>query len=269
MSGRAGPPDEPWREARRQARADVAAALAPRKRICPSCGAEQSAGATRRCSRCGADLVERRRKSPISRSRRIALAVAAGVAVVLILIFVTQSRERAASERRAADQQQAALEAVKLRRLRREGRPRSSRLPAPGHTDVPSRRRHAVRTAERLITADARRRMRAGTLDGPVIGTRCLPEPRTATRLALEDDPAASRLGYSCVALKSRFEVPPDGGKRRVGLFGHAYRAVIDERRRSVTWCRAFPPAGEGGRSLTVALHPACRARVRSVDRAD
>jgi hypothetical protein len=255
-----GPRDEAWREARRQARADVAAALAPRTRICPQCGAEQDA-TSRRCGRCGAELVARRGRSRAGRSGLIALAVAAGVAAVLVLAFVFQSRERAASERRTAAQQQAVREEAELRRLRREGRPRSTRLPAFAEAGLADRRRRAVATAERLITTDARDRVRAGRLDGPVIGTRCLPEPDTETRRALEDDPAASRLAYSCVALKSRFRVPDDDGTRRIGLFGHPYRAVIDEARRSINWCRTFPPAGEGARSMSVALDPACRAR--------
>ena len=263
MSGPDGSPEEPWLEARRLARAGVAAALAPRERTCPRCGAAQEATAKRRCARCGSELVAHRTRPRISRHGIAALVLGAVALGVPTVALVSESRDRAALEKRTAAAEQAALESSERRRQRREGRPRRAALPAPGGTGVSRERRRAVRATERLITADARARVRAGALDGPVIGTRCLPGPATSTRLALEDDPRAVRLPYDCVALKSRFEAPPDRGRRRIGLFGHPFRAVIDERRRTVTWCRVFPPAGEGGRSLAVvALDPACRGRV-------
>ena len=177
-------------------------------------------------------------------------------------MLVSEARDEAAREERAAARRQAEVESAERRRLIREGRPRTARLPAAGRAGAADARRRAVRATEGLITADARARARASALDGPVIGTRCLPEPGTPARLALERDPRAVRLVYACVALKSRFEAPPDGGRRRVGYFGHPFRAVVEPRRRAVTWCRVFPPAGEGARSLAIApLDPACSAR--------
>ena len=185
------------------------------------------------------------------------------IALAVPTVALARARDRTALEERIAARGQAALEAAERRRLLPEGRPRRAHLPASGGLATADARRRVVHTTERLITADARARARAGALDGPVIDTRCLPEPATPTRLALEDDPSARRLVCACVALRSRFEAPPDDGRRRVGLFGHPFRAVIEPRRRTVTWCRVFPPAGEGARSLAVVpLDPACRARV-------
>ncbi|MBA2644042.1 MAG: hypothetical protein H0U80_01195, partial [Solirubrobacterales bacterium] len=114
-----------------------------------------------------------------------------------------------------------------------------------------------------LITRDARARVASGAMDGPVIGTRCRIEPPTATRATLEADPAATRLPYACVALKARFELPDAEGRRRRGLFGHPYRAVVDSSSRTVVWCRLFPAPSEGASApARISMPPACRVRV-------
>lgn len=263
MTDRAGPPDDSWGQARLRARADVAAALAPVRRTCPDCGAGQDADAGRRCTRCGADLVARRSRQRPGRRRLAGLGAGATLLTLLVLAVVLQWRDGAEREERAADRRQAAVESAERGRLRREGRPRSAPLPPLRRGDLASARRRAVRATERLITADAVARVRAGSMDGPVTGTSCSPDPPTATRMALENRAHATRRSYGCVAIESRFDVPAGDGEARTGLIGNPYRAVIDDRRRVVTWCRVFPPAGEGARSLAVvALDPACRASV-------
>jgi hypothetical protein len=117
-----------------------------------------------------------------------------------------------------------------------------------------------VRRAEALITRDARGRVAAGTLDGPIAGTSCEPFPNTAGRRALEADPTADRGRYECVAFKRRFSLPEAQGRGKTGLLGFPYWVVIDYETAGLVWCKVTPRAGEGGQVLVaVPVPPPCR----------
>jgi predicted nucleic acid-binding Zn ribbon protein len=255
--------DEPWGAARAAARSEVAAALAPRERRCPSCGAV-SAQTGRFCPSCGADYASRPRRRP---RRRVVVAVAlALLAVVVLSAAVVPGLRRDAEERRAQEaERQQALEAAERVRLERDARPhRAQGPPLRAGEDPLAHRAALLRRAEQLITRDARARIRAGTLDGPVAGTACEPFPHTIARLQLEASAGARAGRYDCVAYKRRFELPPSGGRRRTGLFGFPYWVVIDYRRSTLVWCKVTPRAGEGGRSLAAAPVPVpCREPTR------
>jgi hypothetical protein len=255
--------DGAWQDAREKAREDVVAALAPRHRVCPHCGSRDP-GPGRRCNACGRDLVIRRSRRPKPRT------IAAAVFVLACLagaggVAVSALRDEAREERQAARERQAQLVAAERRRLRADSRPHRAQLTAASTgVSLGQRRRKLVRGIERLITRDARARVADGRLDGPVIGAECGPHPKTPTRRALELDPGTTMLGYDCVALKSRFELPPAEGRGREGLFGYPYRAVIDHERASVAFCKVTPRAGEGGSSLASVPVPApCRDPLR------
>jgi type II secretory pathway pseudopilin PulG len=251
--------EDAWSSARDATRDDVRAALRPRApRTCPECGRVEE-GPARTCAGCGGDFVVRRRGP----DRRVVL-VAVALAVVLAgtaAALVPGLRDDADRDRRAAAAAQERLEAAERARLRAEGRPRTVAGPArrPGEDRLAHRAR-LVSAGTEAVTADARRRVREGTVDGPVLGTRCSPYPKTGTRAALERDPAVPRGRYQCLAYKRRVSVPALEGRERVAYFGVLYWLVADYGTSRMTFCKITPKAGEGGKSLaTVPVAPPCR----------
>lgn len=253
------PDEDPWEAARRATRDEVRQALAPGPRRCPACGAGTQA-AERRCAACGADPVARRRRGP---GRRAVAAAAAGLALLIgtAAALVPGLRSDADRERRAAVAAQARLEAAERSRLRADVRPVRASAPERrrGEGSLAHRVR-LVRAGERAVTADARRRVRAGTVDGPILGTRCRPFPDTATRAAAEGDPDAEKGRYSCLAYEQEIELTELEGRARTGLYGTPYWLVVDYAAPDMTFCKVTPRAGEGGRSLaSVPVPVPCR----------
>jgi type II secretory pathway pseudopilin PulG len=252
--------DDPWTTARASAREDVVAALAPRERRCPQCGAVQH-DARRTCEHCGADLTQRsRRWRPSRRQLVIAGVIAVLVAAVAVPVF-SGTRDQAAKERKAAATRQARLEAAERARLTEDARPVRANGPAAKAGEDPLAHRTAlVALGQTLLTRDAQARVAAGRLEGPVRGTSCTPYPKTEGRTAAERDPATVKLRYDCVAYKNKFVAPPLAGQARTGLFGYPYWLVIDDKRSALVWCKVTPRAGEGGRSLAFVRVPVpCR----------
>ena len=247
--------EDPWAAARANQRADVAAALAPRERRCPRCGAVQRGGG-RTCSSCGADLTARApRRIPW---RALLIAGAAVLVVTAIAIPVIAGlRDDAADERERAEQRQAALREAERARQIRDARPVRADGPAAAAGDDPfAHRARLLERAEELITADARKRVAAGTLDGDIKGTQCDVFPETDARRAAERDPATQVARYDCVAYTSMLE----GNQQRTAVFGHPFWLVIDFRRDAYVWCKVTPRAGEGGSVLVSTPVPApCR----------
>jgi len=256
---------DPWTSARDAARSEVAAALAPRRRVCPACG-HPEAGAARRCSACGADLVVRRPRRRLG--WRSATAVVLGAAAVLALIVAISGplRRDAADEGRRERARQEATEAAEIRRLRADVQPHRGKGPALRSGQDPlAHRRALVGHTERLITRDAQARARAGTLSGAVVaGTDCEPYPGITERRDAEADPAATVGRYECIAYRTKVELPELQGAKRVGVLGFPFWAVIHYRRGSIVWCKVTPRAGEGGRSLaSVPVPIPCRDPLR------
>jgi hypothetical protein len=243
-SGRVDEADDPWAKARASQREDVAAALARRERRCPRCGAIQRGGG-RHCSDCGADLTARApRRIPW---RALLIAGAAVLAVTAIAIPVIAAlRDDAAEERERAAQRQAALREAERARQIRDARPVRADGPAAAAGEDPlAHRARLLERAEALITADARKRVAAGTLDGDIKGTQCDVFPETEARRAAERNPATPAARYDCVAYTSMLE-----GNQRTAVFGHPFWLVIDFRRDTYVWCKVTPRAGEGGSVL-------------------
>jgi predicted nucleic acid-binding Zn ribbon protein len=247
--------DDPWTAARAAQRDDVRAALAPRERRCPVCGAPHSRGG-RTCAECGADLTARYEKGA-SRRKQLYAAVAALVVVAISIPIIAEWREEAAGERERADRRQAALEAAERVRLRRDARPvrAEGRPAAPGAAPL-EHRAALVAQGERLIAKDARGRVAAGTIDGDIKGAECTPFPDTQERRAAEQDPALAAGRYDCVAYTSKFEAPEVNGQKRTGIFGYPYWLVVGYADAQLVWCKVTPRAGEGGRSLAVVPVP-------------
>jgi hypothetical protein len=252
--------DDPWSQARAAARDDVVAALAPRDRRCPACGQVQHAS-RRTCERCHRDLTVRSDRWRPSRRQLIGAAIVAVIATAIAIPIISRTREGAAVERKAADVRQARLEATERARLTRDARPvRAAGPPLEAGGDPLAHRAALITRGEALITRDARARVAAGRLEGPINGTECTPYPHVEARAAAERDPATPKGRYDCVAYKNKFEAPAVKGQVRTGLFGYPYWLVIDYERSAFVWCKVTPRAGEGGRSLAfVPVPPPCR----------
>jgi len=150
---------------------------------------------------------------------RIGIVVAFLLAVAGTLALVSALDEvrdrRAAVERRQRD----SLHDRRIRELQAEQRPRFGRSRAPAHAA-------ALGDLAGAIAADARRRVRAGALSGPIRRVECEPFPRSL-------DPAlqlARRRGrYACLAVTAEFEG---------GALGHPYRAKIDFETGRYAFCK-------------------------------
>lgn len=172
----------------------------------------------------------------------MAALVVGGAAAALLVPAIEQGKEkRSLSEQR----RDAAFQAQKRKRLAEEARPRSGRGKRP---DGPlsraahSRARRAlVRNLERDITRDARARVRAGRLEGPVLTTECQINP--PSRRTVERDVDARGSDYDCLVVTAR---DPQGRF----VVGDTFDATVDYRRFTYRWARVCKPPGEGAARL-------------------
>jgi hypothetical protein len=246
---------DPWADARSSQRDDVAAALAPRQRRCPSCGSVQHGGG-RMCSDCGADLTARAPRRIPWRALAIAGVVVAVVAAIAVPVVSSLRTDAAGERERAAQRQKERVEAERVRQVR-DAKPVHAAGPAPAAgEDELAHRARLLSFGEQKITEDARARVAAGTLDGDIKGTECSVFPTTDGRRAAEQDPATRAGRYDCVAYTSKLE----GNQGRTAVFGHPFWLVVDYKRSALDWCKVTPRAGEGGSVLvTVPVPKACR----------
>jgi hypothetical protein len=187
--------------------------------------------------------------------------------VVLVMLtaaalpLIGSLREDAAGERERAAARQAALEAAERERLIRDARPvRADGAPLRGGTDLLEHRAALVAEGERLIAADARARVAAGSIKGDIQGAKCDPFPTTAARRAAEQQRSLRTGRYDCVAYTSKFAAPAAQGTSSTGLFGYPYWLVIDYASSDLVFCKVTPRVGEGGRTLVSVPVPApCR----------
>jgi len=247
---------------------DVAQVFGPVERVCPKCGTT-SFTAARACPACGTPYVARGAKRLSTGRARAALA--AGVVLIAAVIVsgvlllapgINRSkREQAAATRHAA----AAQTAVLLRREAAEQRPHAAFGRA--HVAGPSapaavrlvQRTLLVSELEQAIAADARARVRAGTLTGPVLYTTCSAYP---TGSPAPQSLLATRVGaYQCLAVN----VPIKNQNGTVGALGDPFWARIDFATSRLAWCKINPRAGERAVGLnvpSVPLAPVCNLEV-------
>ena len=83
--------------------------------------------------------------------------------------------------------------------------------------------------------ADARRRVRRGALDGPILGVECEPFPRTLTGVGAERDLSRRSGRYACLAATARFKA---GESSIGGALGHPYRAKVDFQTGRYAFCK-------------------------------
>jgi hypothetical protein len=136
----------------------------------------------------------------------------AGAAVLIPSISASRG-ERAAAERRVASARHAAA----IRFLAAEQRPRYGRSRASAHPAM-------LTDLTTSILDDARRRVAAHALGGPIRRVWCEPFPRTVGGTPPELDPSAHDGRYSCVAVVADIDRSAGGES---GLIGHPYRALL------------------------------------------
>jgi type II secretory pathway pseudopilin PulG len=195
---------------------------------------------------------------PPSRKRLAGMAILglliAGVLAALVIPPLQRGKE--AGERR---EQAAHRETIRREQasLRADQRPRFADGRRPPGGDTPSARREARAQLERMITGDARARVKAGKLRGPVRETSCDPSFPTETTLS-------KRTGlYKCLVVTGRTK----GSTGAALSVGYPFVARIDYRRFSFAWCKTNPRPGEqAGENLAhVKLDPRCAGRLREI----
>lgn len=198
-------------------------------------------------------------------SRRAKLAVAAVALLLLCMIPVLGADIRDSNRQRAADERRrsAAERAERIRHLRAEQRPHSSRSSSVDPLRAGARRRLAARAAllddvERAVLADARRRVRAGALTGRVSRATCEPFPRTVNGVPHEKDLSKRGGRYACLAVTAEFK--PGAASRDGGVIGHPYRVLLDFTTGRFTYCKTTGVTGPS-REHPVTIPPACGGR--------
>lgn len=187
--------------------------------------------------------------------RRLLLAAAATaivlavVAAVLVPSIQTSKHHALSAEQRAAQ----ATAAAERRRLAADQRPHAASAPGSRAAlrRLPPARLEAVLRGDlqASITADARARVRAHALQGPIQRTNCSPFEGNAGR--------PPRARYSCTAVNNAIL----RGGATVGSLGYPFWAVVDFTRLTYVWCKVNPKPGEGeatGAAVVVPLSPRC-----------
>jgi hypothetical protein len=170
--------------------------------------------------------------------------VVLGVAGALVaLLSPGIERTKSTNAAAAARARSAATESL-VRKNAAEQRLREATigLKDPGSSAAVADRTRA-RTAilgdlEQAIAADARARVRAGTLGGPIKSVQCSPYP-PGTRVPLQ----AAIGSYACVAVNRLIT----SGTKVLGVFGEPFWARVDFDRGRLAWCKINPRPGEGG----------------------
>jgi hypothetical protein len=172
------------------------------------------------------------------------LAVAGALLVVLVAgaallaVPAIQSGKDEAAEREARESADARV--AERRRLETEQAAQRGRgRPAPDR----AARLALLERVRASIAADARRRIAAGELDGPIRRVQCRPGARSRVDgVGPEADLGRSRGSYDCTAVTSDI---PAGARNVPGSVGYPFVAVVDFRTGRYSWCKTNPVPGE------------------------
>jgi hypothetical protein len=182
--------------------------------------------------------------------------VVAFVALIGVALLIGPDIRQSKREREKAEQQQRRqARAEREAQIRREQRPRF--VDGPAATSGVAARRRLVDAASASVLADARRRVAAGQLRGPIRRIDCEPFPRNVAGIGAEDS-TEQRFGrYACIAVTAEFkETEASSG----GLLGHPYRVRIDFDTGRYAFCKIAgrPAEGQLKRRLGVTVPPVC-----------
>jgi hypothetical protein len=194
----------------------------------------------------------------LPRSGRIALALLPFAIVALILLLgpgIDDSKDRRAEAER---QQRAQQAAERVAQLRAEQRPRFERG-TPAGRDLAARAT-LVAALPVAIQADARERVAAGALDGPIRSVECEPYPRSVDGQGAHLDPSQTTGRYSCLAVTRG---APATEHNEASSIGHPYRVLVHFDTGRYAFCKVSGRPGEGsiGREIAAPVPQACGGR--------
>jgi hypothetical protein len=193
------------------------------------------------------------RKLP--RPARMALALLPVAAVALVLLLGPGIDESKDEQARAERERLAQLRAERVEQLRAEQRPRFGRgVPAGRNLE---RRATLAAALASAVEADARRRVAAGSLKGPIRSVRCEPFPRSVDGRGAHLDPALRTGRYSCLAVTRAVEAT---ASNEAAVIGHPYRLMVNFDTGRYALCKVSGRAGEGsiGRQPLVPVPAVC-----------
>jgi hypothetical protein len=186
---------------------------------------------------------------------KVGVALIPVVAIGLVLAL-GPGIERGKEERARTEAQrlERAREA-RVERLRREQQPHFGRGEAAA-ASLPARRRLLAEAAVAVRT-DARERVEAGALSGPIQTVQCEPYPRTIERSGAHDNLSRLVGRYACLAVTTEIRATAE---HEAGAIGHPYRVRIDFESGRFAFCKVAGRAGEGsiGQAPLVPVPAAC-----------
>jgi hypothetical protein len=186
---------------------------------------------------------------------RVGVALLPVVAVALVLVL-GPGIERDKQDRASAEaQRQEQARDARIERLRREQQPRFGRGEAAA-ASLPARERLVAETAA-AVRDDARARVEAGALGGPIRKVQCEPFPRTVDGSGAHEDLSRSAGNYACLAVTTEIGAT---ATHEAGSIGHPYRVRIDFESGRFAFCKVSGRAGEGsiGQAPVVHVPAAC-----------
>jgi hypothetical protein len=172
-------------------------------------------------------------------------ALVLGAVAAVAVPRIDRSKKQGAAQRA---REQAAADNAERARLRADQRIHRLAVPigvAP------------VAALEAAITADAKQRVAAKTISGPVLSTRC--EPAAADIIQFP----ASRV-YKCF-VRTATGLPGEGGD--VLGTGYPFVATVYTRQHRIAWCKENPHADEKGSKgdVRVKMSPVCAGKLSQV----
>jgi hypothetical protein len=173
---------------------------------------------------------------------KVLLALLPFIAIGLV-IALGPGIERSKEERARSEAQQIEhARAMRNERIRREQRPHFGQGEPAGRSLAA--RQRLLDEASVAVRADARARVAAGSLDGPIRGVQCERYPQTASGTGAEDHPSRRYGRYSCLAVTTEFGAT---ATHEGGAIGHPYRMRVDFDSGRFALCKIAGRAGEGG----------------------
>jgi hypothetical protein len=194
----------------------------------------------------------------LPRPARIVVALLPFAIVGLVLLLAPGIDETKDRRAQAERERLAELTAERADRIRAEQRPRFHRG-TPAGRDVAARSQ-LVAALPPAIQADARARVAAGSLDGPIRSVECEPYPRSVDARGAHLDPSQRTGRYSCLAV-TRSVRPTETNEG--ALIGHPYRVMVDFDSGRYAFCKVSGRPAEGSlrREILVPVPEACGGR--------
>ena len=177
----------------------------------------------------------------------VVAAIVLGAAAAVVVPAIDQGKEAGARRERAEHE---AFLRHERARLAKDQRPVTGSTSARGRTAI-------VAALAGAITQEARARVRAGTLHGPIRTTHC--QPAYSGRR----DPRTGRAIYDCTAVSSN----PRGSRGEQLSVGYDFIATVDLHRGRFCWCKlnTLPSEHEIRDIPHVAPSRRCAGPLRSV----